>query len=95
MPSPSFLEMRSRNAIHILQAVRESPGMSRAELAKVCDLAKSTVSSIVDQLTEAIKSLAQERNVPEETVFTAVENAFAAAWRRDAHRLGDAAWQHC
>ena len=53
MPSPSFLEMRSRNAIHILQAVRESPGMSRAELAKVCDLAKSTVSSIVDQLTEA------------------------------------------
>lgn len=53
MPSPSFLEMRSRNAIHILQAVRESPGMSRAELAKVCDLAKSTVSSIVDQLTGA------------------------------------------
>lgn len=42
----------------------------------------------LDQLTEAIKSLAQERNVPEETVFTAVENAFAAAWRRDAGERG-------
>ena len=53
MPSPSFLEMRNRNAINILMAVRESPGMSRAELSKVCDLAKSTLSSIVDQLTGA------------------------------------------
>lgn len=42
----------------------------------------------LDQLTEAIKALAQERNVPEETVFSAVENAFAAAWRRDKGERG-------
>lgn len=42
----------------------------------------------LDQLSEAIKSLAQERNVPEETVFSAVENAFAAAWRRDCGERG-------
>lgn len=42
----------------------------------------------LDQLSEAIKSLAQERNVPEETVFGAVENAFAAAWRRDKGERG-------
>lgn len=42
----------------------------------------------LDQLSEAIKALAQERNVPEETVFSAVENAFAAAWRRDCGERG-------
>ena len=42
----------------------------------------------LDQLSEAIKSLAQERNVPEDTVFSAVENAFAAAWRRDKGERG-------
>jgi N utilization substance protein A len=42
----------------------------------------------LDQLVEAIQSLAQERNIPEETVFGAVENAFAAAWRRDCGERG-------
>ena len=55
MLSSSFLEMRKRNAVRILQAVRERPGLSRADLARNCDLAKSTVSSVVDALVrEAI-----------------------------------------
>lgn len=50
MPSPSFLAMRQRNAICILQAVRKNPGLSRAQVAIDCTLAKSTVSSIVEDL---------------------------------------------
>lgn len=42
----------------------------------------------LDQLAEAIKSLAQERNLSEDTIFEAVENAFAAAWRRDKGERG-------
>lgn len=42
----------------------------------------------LDQLSEAIKSLAQERNLPEENIFSAVESAFAAAWRRDNGERG-------
>ncbi|MBS1999562.1 MAG: ROK family transcriptional regulator [Cyanobacteria bacterium SZAS LIN-2] len=53
MASPSFLEMRSRNVVRILQAVRQQPGLSRAEVSRCCDLAKSTVSVIVDELVES------------------------------------------
>lgn len=42
----------------------------------------------LDQISEALKALAQERNLPEETTFSAVENAFAAAWRRDCGERG-------
>ncbi len=42
----------------------------------------------LDQISEALKALAQERNLPEETIFSAVENAFAAAWRRDKGERG-------
>jgi len=42
----------------------------------------------LDQISEALKALAQERNLPEETIFSAVENAFAAAWRRDRGERG-------
>ena len=53
MLSPSFLEMRKRNAVSILQVVREQPGLSRADVARICDLAKSTVSSVVDELVHS------------------------------------------
>ena len=52
MLSTSFLEMRKRNAVRVLQAVRNQPGLSRADVARVCDLAKSTVSNVVDGLVE-------------------------------------------
>lgn len=57
MLSSSFIEMRKRNALSILQAVRLQPGLSRADVARICDLAKSTVSSVVDDLvrTEIIQ----------------------------------------
>ncbi len=42
----------------------------------------------LDQIAEAIKSLAQERNLSEDIIFSAVENAFAAAWRRDCGERG-------
>jgi predicted NBD/HSP70 family sugar kinase len=58
MASPSFLEMRSRNAVRILQTVRDQPGLSRADLSRICDLAKSTVSVIVDELLQS--SILQE-----------------------------------
>ncbi len=44
--------MRKRNAVRILQQVREEPGLSRADIARTCDLAKSTVSSLVDALVQ-------------------------------------------
>jgi predicted NBD/HSP70 family sugar kinase len=50
MVSQSFLDMRTRNAVRILQAVRDRPGLSRADIARGCELAKSTVSAIVDEL---------------------------------------------
>jgi predicted NBD/HSP70 family sugar kinase len=52
MLSQSFLEMRNRNAVAILQAVRGESGLSRADIARMCDLARSTVSSIVDELIQ-------------------------------------------
>jgi predicted NBD/HSP70 family sugar kinase len=52
MLSSSFIEMRRRNAVRILQTVREQPGLSRADIARTCDLAKSTVSSVVDELVQ-------------------------------------------
>lgn len=50
LASQSFVDMRVRNAGAILRAVRNRHGISRAELADYCELAKSTVSSIVDEL---------------------------------------------
>ncbi len=52
MLSSSFMEMRKRNALSIVQTVRQQPGLSRADVARACDLAKSTVSSIVDELVQ-------------------------------------------
>lgn len=48
--SSSFYEMRRRNVSDVLEGVRRSPGISRAELAKSLELAKATVSAIVDDL---------------------------------------------
>lgn len=48
--SPSFLQMRVRNSDAVINLVRSNPGISRAELAEQADLAKSTVSVIVDDL---------------------------------------------
>ena len=53
MLSSSFLEMRKRNAVNILRVVREQPGLSRADVARICDLARSTVSSVVDDLVQS------------------------------------------
>lgn len=50
MTSPSFVEMRRRNAQMILDVVRRKPGVSRADLSREVDLARATVSSIVDEL---------------------------------------------
>ena len=58
MLSSSFLEMRNRNAVRIMQSVRDQPGLSRADIARICDLAKSTVSSVVDELVQG--SILQE-----------------------------------
>lgn len=37
----------------------------------------------VKQLTLAVKTIAEEKNLPEETVMDVIEQAIAAAWRRD------------
>lgn len=37
----------------------------------------------VKQLTLAVKTIAEEKNLPEETVLEVIEQAIAAAWRRD------------
>lgn len=37
----------------------------------------------IKQLAMALKSIAEEKNLPEETVQEAVEQALAAAYRRD------------
>jgi len=52
MISSSFFEMRKRNSLRIIEAIREQPGLSRAELARASELAKSTVSSVVDELVK-------------------------------------------
>lgn len=37
----------------------------------------------IKQLTLAVRSIAEEKNLPEETVMEVIEQAIAAAWRRD------------
>lgn len=37
----------------------------------------------IKQLTLAVRSIAEEKNLPEETVMSVIEQAIAAAWRRD------------
>jgi N utilization substance protein A len=37
----------------------------------------------IKQLTLAVRTIAEEKNLPEETVMTVIEQAIAAAWRRD------------
>lgn len=37
----------------------------------------------IKQLTLAVKTIAEEKNLPEETVMAVIEQAIAAAWRRD------------
>ncbi len=37
----------------------------------------------IKQLTLAVKTIAEEKNLPEETVMDVIEQAIAAAWRRD------------
>ncbi|HMQ95734.1 MAG TPA: transcription termination factor NusA [Candidatus Saccharibacteria bacterium] len=37
----------------------------------------------IKQLTLSVKSIAEEKNIPEETVLGVIEQAIAAAWRRD------------
>ena len=35
------------------------------------------------QLTLAVRTIAEEKNLPEEVVLNVIEQAIAAAWRRD------------
>ena len=37
----------------------------------------------IKQLTLAVRTIAEEKNLPEETVMAVIEQAIAAAWRRD------------
>lgn len=37
----------------------------------------------IKQLTMAVRTIAEEKNLPEETVLSVIEQAIAAAWRRD------------
>ena len=37
----------------------------------------------IKQLTLAVKTIAEEKNLPEDTVLEVIEQAIAAAWRRD------------
>ncbi|MCA9336931.1 hypothetical protein KC955_03660, partial [Candidatus Saccharibacteria bacterium] len=37
----------------------------------------------IKQLTLAVRTIAEEKNLPEETVMEVIEQAIAAAWRRD------------
>lgn len=48
----SFSEMRRRNAVRVLALVREHGELSRADLARLADLSKATVSSIIAELIE-------------------------------------------
>lgn len=50
MPSPSFSDMRRRNTLKIVATVRGTPQVSRADVARLTNLARATVSSIVDEL---------------------------------------------
>jgi predicted NBD/HSP70 family sugar kinase len=48
----SFTEMRRRNAVRVLELVRSNGELSRADLARMADLSKATVSSITAELIE-------------------------------------------
>lgn len=48
--SRSFVDMRRRNALSILDVVRHQPGVSRADLSRAVNLSRATVSNIVDEL---------------------------------------------
>ena len=37
----------------------------------------------IKQLSMAVRTIADEKNIPEETVLSIIEQAIAAAWRRD------------
>ena len=37
----------------------------------------------IKQLTLSVKTIAEEKNLPEETIMSVIEQAIAAAWRRD------------
>src|ERR1044072_9832135 len=37
----------------------------------------------IKQLTLSVRTIAEEKNLPEETVLSVIEQAIAAAWRRD------------
>ena len=37
----------------------------------------------IKQLTLAVRTIAEEKNLPEEVVLSVIEQAIAAAWRRD------------
>ena len=37
----------------------------------------------IKQLTLAVRTITEEKNLPEETVLSVIEQAIAAAWRRD------------
>ena len=50
MPTSSFLEMRNRNVLRIMSAVRTTDHLSRADVSRSTGLARATVSSIVDEL---------------------------------------------
>lgn len=49
----SFSEMRRRNATRVLELIREHGELSRADLARMTDLSKATVSSITSDLLES------------------------------------------
>lgn len=49
----SFSEMRKRNAMRVLELVRTHGELSRADLARMADLSKATVSSITAELIES------------------------------------------
>lgn len=49
----SFSEMRRRNAVRVLELIRQNGELSRAEIARLTDLSKATVSSIATELLES------------------------------------------
>jgi predicted NBD/HSP70 family sugar kinase len=51
--SDSFSEMRRRNALRVLDLIREHGELSRADLARLTDLSKATISSITTELLDS------------------------------------------
>ena len=44
--------IKNNNLKNIYSLIQKSPGVSRAQLAKMCNLSKTTVSSLADELIE-------------------------------------------